>query len=194
VKSVLPWVLICLTAVCPTTVAANDIQDQTTRTQRAARSFDELRALLEPGDTVAVTDAAGRDLRGRVVALSSLLALLVDGRQLDLRESDVRIIERRGDSLKNGALRGLSVGLGLYVALFATGFAFYGPPEADDWPALIGAAVGAAAMGVGVGAGIDAMVRGWRVVYESPSRSSTKIVVSPILDRARRGVRLAWQF
>jgi hypothetical protein len=187
-------VLICLTAVCPTTVAANDIQDQTTRTQGAARSFDELRALLEPGDTVAVTDAAGRDLRGRVVALSSLLALLVDGRQLDLRESDVRIIERRGDSLKNGALRGLSVGLGLYVALFATGFAIYGPPEADDWPALIGAAVGAAAMGVGVGAGIDAMVRGWRVVYQSPSRSSTKIVVSPILDSARRGVRLAWQF
>src|SRR5213594_4084222 len=90
--------------------------------QEVATSFEQLRSLLKPGDTIQVTDAQGRKTTGKLGELAtSSLQLLVrktgfDGRdslipQTRLSERDVRKItfERR-DSLLNGALIGLAAG------------------------------------------------------------------------------------
>ena len=67
--------------------------------QRAS-SFMQLPLLVGPGDTVTVTDRTGRELKGKIAALSpSTLALLADGIRHDLTDADVAFIrQRRPDS------------------------------------------------------------------------------------------------
>ena len=79
--------------------------------QRAS-SFMQLPLLVGPGDTVTVTDRTGREMKGKIAALSpSTLALLADGIRHDLTDADVAFIrQRRPDSLADGARRGFIVG------------------------------------------------------------------------------------
>lgn len=105
-------VLIVLPMVLAPPVSAQDV----------ATSFEQLRALVKPGDTVYVTDASGRRTKGKLGELSAAsLELLVRQTQSDgsekwvpkarLSEGEVRQITReRHDSLWNGALIGLAVG------------------------------------------------------------------------------------
>jgi hypothetical protein len=73
--------------------------------QELAGSFDQLRVLLKPGDTIRVTDGAGQEARGTIAALTSTSPeLLVGGNRRNFLESDVRTIRhRRSDPLGNGA-------------------------------------------------------------------------------------------
>jgi len=58
---------------------------------------------LKPGDTVWVTDAQGREIKGKITSLAAeALALKADGSRT-FSAADVRLVEeRRGDSLLNG--------------------------------------------------------------------------------------------
>ena len=79
--------------------------------QEAAASFDALGTRIHVGERIWVTDAAGREVRGRLERLSSDgLVLKVNGPKT-FAAADVRRIRARDrDSLKNGALIGLGVG------------------------------------------------------------------------------------
>jgi carboxymethylenebutenolidase len=72
--------------------------------QEVASSFEQLRALLKPGETVSVTDTDGRETTGTIADLSSSsLGLLIAGTRHDVPERDVKTMrQRRGDSLWNG--------------------------------------------------------------------------------------------
>jgi hypothetical protein len=77
--------------------------------QGIATSFNELRLLVRPGDTLGITSTAGSQVTGKLVDLSSgvLVMRVGEGRQ-EWREGEVATIrQRRGDSLANGALWGL---------------------------------------------------------------------------------------
>jgi hypothetical protein len=91
-----------------------------TRTGIAA-SFEQLQVLVRPGNTVAVTDAAGSQVAGRIQSLTpSVLSLDVDGTARTFGETEVNLIrQRRGDSLANGAWWGFGIGAGLAVAVLA---------------------------------------------------------------------------
>ena len=86
------------------------------RAQSAPSSFADLSATLEPGQTVVVTDLGGRRTRGDVLDLGdSFMTLRVrngwggeERRRFD--ESGVTSI-RRADSIWNGLLIGLGVGV-----------------------------------------------------------------------------------
>lgn len=83
--------------------------------QVLAGTFDQLRVLVKPGDTISVIDPTGNEIRGKIETLSSSsMALLVAGRRRDLREDEIDTIrQRRPDSLRNGALWGFGIGAGL---------------------------------------------------------------------------------
>jgi hypothetical protein len=85
---------------------------QTAAAQGIAGSFEQLRVLVKPGDTVTVTDAAGKGTKGKIAELSaSTLALLAGDTRVELRESDVMTVEQlRTDSLANGAILGVAIG------------------------------------------------------------------------------------
>ena len=79
--------------------------------QELAGSFDQLRVLVKPGDTIRVTDDAGQEARGTIAALTSTsLELLVAGNRRNFLESDVRTIRHRcSDPLGNGAKWGFGI-------------------------------------------------------------------------------------
>ena len=61
--------------------------------QGVANSFNELRLLVKPGDTVSVISTDGRAVRGTLVDLSPRsLTLSVDDRRSEWREDDVALI------------------------------------------------------------------------------------------------------
>src|SRR5687767_14202605 len=96
------WLASVLVLLMPAAVSGQEVDD---RWRGLARS--EL-------STVHVLDDAGAETTGRLLQLTpDALVLLVDGTERRFDAARVRRIERRGDSLKNGALIGLGIGTGM---------------------------------------------------------------------------------
>ena len=149
--------------------------------QTVVTSFSEVPAVVKAGDTVDVTDAKGRTLRGRIGELSrSSIELTARRRAPDgsepfvsigrFSDADVRQIRlQRRDSPLNGTLIGLAIGLG--IAAFPAAGIFCNPNYED------GATFGMCASflgilgGVGAGAGlaVDAARVERRLVYYNAS-------------------------
>ena len=158
-----------------------------------AQSFEQLKLLVKPGDKIYVTDSSGIITKGKVGGLTtSTLSLLADKKTLDLAEKDVsRIRQWRHDSLKNGTLIGLGVGVGL--GLVGT-IAFCH----DGWADCGGEQVAVVAIwggiGAGIGVGIDALIPSKQTVYIGPRTASNRIKIRPVVDRHRKGAAVAFSF
>jgi hypothetical protein len=153
--------------------------------QTVANSFEELRQVLKNGQTVIVTDASGRRTKGKVADLPSSpssLVLLVPEAQTFAEGSVVEI--RATDSLRNGALIGGGIGMGLAMWDY-----LIDPSEPGN------AVIFAAAIGVGtaIGMGIDAVRAGGRVLYH-PRRQTRSLTISPLAAKNRRGVLVSIRF
>jgi hypothetical protein len=158
-----------------------------------ARSFEQLQVLVKPGDRIFVTDKAGNETEGRVEGLSrSALSLRTKTSTKDWTESDVsRIRQWRHDSLKNGAIIGTGVGLGLGIAgalIFCGEFGDCGG-EAAAAIAVYGG------IGAGIGVGIDALIPSKRTVFTGgPQTALGRFKVKPIVSSSRKGVAVAFSF
>ena len=139
--------------------------------QELAGSFEQLRVLVKPGDTVRVTGGGGEEIRGTIMDLSSSsLALRVGGTRRAFLEHDVAAVyQRRNDSLANGAKWGFVIGAGLGVLggiaiarEYESGGAAYIP--------ILGVVYGS--IGAGAGAGIDAMHRSEQVIFAWHGKAS----------------------
>jgi hypothetical protein len=124
---------------------------------------------------------SGDELEGRLLDLGpNSLAMIVDGRRVELPVEKVLRIEVPGDSLKNGALIGALVG-GLWCALVCG----QGLDSISHLPAAVGFS---AAFWSAVGAGIDAAIPGRTMIY----RKSSPRVGTP--RDARAGVSFSFRF
>lgn len=145
--------------------------------QTVVTSFGELPAVVKTGDTVDVTDAKGRTIRGRIGELSrTSLELTARKRESDgsdpfvpvgrFSEPDIRQIRlERRDSVLNGTLIGLAIGLG--IAAFPAAGIFCNPNYEDGaTPAMCASFLGILG-GIGAGAGVlvDAARVERRMVY-----------------------------
>ena len=160
--------------------------------QGVASSFSELRLLVSAGDTVTIRHTDGEETKGKILSLSpTSIAVLRAGERRDLNESEVStILQRRQDSLKDGALWGAGVaavvfGIGLAQvcegecgsALLVTGILFYG------------------GLGAAIGVGADALHTTPKVILEkASSSSSSRLRVLPFVGRHRGGVALSMGF
>lgn len=135
--------------------------------QEVASSFEQLRLLVKPGDTVIVTDTSGQGVTGRIAELSSSsLRLLVNGSRRDVAEIEVRMIKRKEHAaLGTGAKWGFAIGAaaGLAVVL-ATGCCNHEEGGAWVLPLAVGLYGG---VGSGIGIAVSASNRTQRLVYES---------------------------
>ena len=159
-----------------------------------ATSFEQLRILVQPGDAVSVTDRAGTRTSGKVHSLSDAsLAMDLGSERRVFAESEVTTIQqRRGDSLANGALWGLAAGAAYATAgMIMIGVDCYGGAHC--------AAVGATTIGVygalaaGIGVGVDALIKGRKVVYRSPT-TNTRLTIAPVFTTRSKGVLLSIGF
>jgi len=158
-----------------------------------ARSFEQLQILVKPGDRIFITDSMGNITDGKVAGLSaSSLRLTSKGAIKDWSESDVsRIRQWRRDSLKNGALIGTGVGLGLGIFGAAVFCGEWGDCGAEA-VAFVAFYTG---VGAGVGVGIDALIPSKQTVYiGAPRTTLSRIKVKPIVGNSRKGVAVAFSF
>jgi hypothetical protein len=159
---------------------------QTRATPTTPASFDQLRVLVGPGQTINVTDLSGARYSGTIVSLSSSdLAVRVGNRVRQLREGDVATMRhRRPDTLGNGALWGFGAG-------FSTGMVMCGRCHLGP-----GAGIGLmfGGIGAGIGVGIDALIRGDVVVFQRPGTTGMRVSVVPQLAKSHKGVAVSIGF
>jgi hypothetical protein len=163
--------------------------------QTVASNFQELRFKVKPGDTVYVTDDAGRERKARILDLSpALLVLSVDRTRRDLSENNVkRIRQRLPDPLLNGAMIGAASVMTLST-VSSIAFSDRSENETFGW-ADVGFILYLGAIGAGVGTGIDALIQGRKIIYEMPDGASPpSFGVSPVLSPGVRGVRVSVSF
>ena len=159
---------------------------RTRNTSMTAVSFDQLRVLVGPGQKINVTALSGARYSATVVSLSSsTLAVRVGDSMRQLQEGDVAAIrQRRGDSLGNGALWGVSTG-------FATGMVMCGRCHVGPGAAM-GLTLGG--VGAGIGVGIDALIRSDVVVFQRTDRSGVRVSVVPQLAKFHKSVNVSIGF
>ncbi len=138
---------------------------------------------------MSVTDGTGREARGTIAALSSSsLELSVAGNRRSFLESETRTIrQRRSDPLKNGALWGLGIGVGYALLVIVS------MEMGSEGGAVVGTFV-MGGIGTAAGIGVDAIVRSNEVIYSRPARTSTRLTLSPLLVRDRKGALLSLGF
>jgi hypothetical protein len=158
---------------------------------------------LKPGDTVWVTDAQGREIKGEIGALEPGAITLRgrSGRTFNL--SDVRqVAVRRHDSVANGGIVGMTVGALAGLGIGIAGCATYpkdDPLRGDACLMAIGLSwIPGLAVGGLVGVGIDAMIPGNKlVVYRGAGpggASHARLSVAPVITPRTRGVAMAFSF
>jgi hypothetical protein len=161
--------------------------------QGVASSFEQLGVLVKAGDKITVIDVAGAETEGRIGKLSrDTLTLTTPAGPRELGELDVgEIRQRRGDSLKNGAIIGAVAATAYYVTVGAI------LSHSDGGDVIIGTAVVGgvlfAGMGAAAGAGIDALSTRQLVIYRRSSRAS-RVGVSPVFGHGRRGAAVIVTF
>jgi hypothetical protein len=160
--------------------------------QEPVMSFDQLNTRLKIGDTIWVTDAQGREVKGKVQGLDAASLTLESRTPLSFAPSDVRVIqERRPDSVKNGALIGMGAGMAVGIVSMLT-LDFEGCTFGCV-AAVLGYFGG---IGAGVGALVDAMIPGKKqAVYRAPgSLPSARLSLAPLITPARKGVAVSFSF
>jgi len=158
--------------------------------QGAAQSWPGL-ATVEPS-TVYVLDDTGVETSGRLLRLDpDSLVLLVGDTERRFEAARVRRIEKRGDSLRNGAVIGAVVG----AALGLLGTSLADCPGSDPSGSCPGFRAAGALLSAGfysaVGTGIDALVVGRTTWYEAPA-ASPRSARMPHRGRIAFNMALRW--
>jgi len=181
------FALVSLGFVTATTAGVN-------QQEQVARSFADLPNYIKVGDTVFLTDNTGKEIKARVEALGpTQIHLTHDGGPLVVSEDGVRQIHRQySDSLIQGALIGVGIGGVLAIWTVQTE-----PPlgEITSGEAARGGAF-LIGIGAGLGVGIDALVKGRKLVYYSgpADKPETRISIYPIVTRERKGLGVSVSF
>ena len=164
---------------------------------QGSETFGDVRALVRPGDSIEVTDTAGRTVAGRLVEVSAD-SLSVDVstigssqvRRVRLAPAGVdRIVRGQRDSIANGVALGALAGMGggFAMLLSSGGCDCY---AAETWMKVLGPYV---AIGAGAGAALDLAFKGKTTIYRSRDGRATASI-SPAFSKSGAGVRMSVKF
>lgn len=146
------------------TALALTLRPERLAAQEALDAWSRLDATSRP--TVSVLADAGKEVTGTLLRVEpDAIVLGVRGREERFERTHITRVDRRGDSVRNGALIGAGIGvaLGLAAALIADCPA---PEPGGSCPGTraAGLAISIAAY-TGIGIGIDALVAGRTTLY-----------------------------
>jgi len=166
--------------------------------QEPVKSFDQLNTRLKPGDTVYITDAQGREIKGKIREFGPSALTLDSGTAAIFQADAVRVIvERKPRPIGRGALWGFGIGAAAGLALGVAVVA--GCHEGDECTGAIPALAGFfGGIGAGTGAVIGALIPGKKqAVYRAPGStvaSSARFSLAPVITPARKGVAVSVRF
>ena len=175
------------------------------RAQQVATSFEELQALVKPGDTIYVTDTGGVTIKGKLAGLSASALELRVRRDasvppLGLSERNVNhIVVERFDSLWNGTLIGLAVGAipAVLIGLAEPRETYCGTSLCSrvPWGEIAGSGLGLGGIGAVIGVLVDLLNKEQVTIYvQPPGQRSANARVSPFLWKSGAGVHLSVGF
>jgi hypothetical protein len=105
-------------------------------------------------------------------------------------ERDVTTIrQRRGDSLRNGALWGVASGAAVSGTLLA--LIWESGDSGGEAAAFVAIYSG---IGAVIGVGVDALIVRRQVIYERPVTGAAKLSVAPVFGARRQGVLVTMRF
>jgi hypothetical protein len=134
---------------------------------------------------VYVIDPSGWETKGKLVSWTgSTIAVQTDGTTKTFGPGEFARVDLRGDSLKNGALIGASIGV-----LFG-GLAALDCP--DCGPASVALFVGAVGIYAAIGAGIDALIPGRTHLWSAGVSKSARGVTFRVSPE-RRSAFVGWR-
>lgn len=187
-------VMVLVVGVMVRDAQAQQGQPEVTVTQGPPLTFDT------PLSKVYITDHDGTLVQGTLVSLGSDVIVVMVGEQTQsVPWADVAKLERRGDSVKDGALTGLAIGGGvpLVAGLIAQKTYQRGTDQGQAsglWFAFV--AFYMAPIGTAAGALFDAMVVGRTTVYTAPKpagKSTSRVSLSSLSrDRVAARWQLTW--
>lgn len=134
---------------------------------REAHAQDFSSIQLKNLPIVFVQERSGAETRGRLLSITpDAIAIDVEGSQRRFAAADVVRIDRRGDSLKNGALIGAAVGV---FTAFLSDCPRTGNSAGNGCAgARVAYLLGGSAIWAGIGAGIDALIPGRTRLWPAP--------------------------
>jgi hypothetical protein len=141
-------------------------------------------------DTIYVTDDAGRRTEGKLLRLeTNSLVMLVDGAEQRFDAARVQRIDKRGDSLKNGAWIGAALGV-LFGSISAGISDCPGDNPGGSCSGFRAATfVGALGIYTAIGTAVDAMIVGRTRVFEA-GRESIAALSTP--SHPQLALRVTW--
>ena len=159
--------------------------------------FDQVPLKLRIGDTVVATDSSGHEQKGKVLDLSSKsLSLAIHGARRELDAGDIRALDLQSrDSLKNGALIGFGIGMGVTtVGVIATAASRHHSGDIAA-VAVLGTLI-YGGIGTALGMLVDSLVEERLPVYRAAATkpAATKISFSPLISRDKKGIALTLRF
>lgn len=154
----------------------------------AQTSGERIPAMVKTGQRVSIVDEDGRQIDGRVEGISEEAIRLSQRRGTEEIPVDRIVRIDRPDSLKNGALIGL--GVGLTNSAIWIGFATQA--ENVQWKIVFASSAASIVGYTLLGTGIDAIFNNRRTLYQRGGRAQAR--VSPVVGRGVRGaaVSLTW--
>ena len=171
--------------------------------QTSSSVYPSLGDQLKPGDTIWVTDAQGREIKGKIGSLEPGAITLRGGGGRTFNLSELRqVTVRRGDPVANGGTIGMAVGALAGLGAGIAGCAAYpkdDPARGDSCLMAIGLLwMPGLAIGGLAGVGIDAMIHGGKlVVYRGPGPGGTshaRLSISPVIAARTKGLAIALSF
>jgi hypothetical protein len=183
----------------PAILAAALVQASIAGAQESAGPFERLLTVLQPGDTIVITDTTGRRTAGTLRELTASSVELQEPTKprneyapLRFSGNDVRQIRfERHDSLLNGTLIGFAAGAtpGLILIVGRQ----QGSDPINDLGLASSLVLVPAVAASGIGALMDALFFEHRIVYRSPGRQS-RMSVSPWLAESGKGFQVSLRF
>jgi hypothetical protein len=131
---------------------------------------------LDPShlSTVYVLDDTGRETEGKLLGLNpDSLVLLVDGNERSFEAGRVRRIEKRGDSLRNGAIIGTIAGAVFGVVSAQLADCSIDRPGSSCPGARSALFLISTGMWAAIGTGIDAAIPGRTTLYDARTPPAT---------------------
>ena len=122
-----------------------------------------------------VLDDTGQEVTGKLLRLDrDALVILVEGQELQFEAARVKRLDKRGDSLRNGAYIGAVVGLvmGILSAKIADCVDDTGRVGSCGAGTQVGFTMLSAGLYAAIGTGVDAVVRGRTTLYEASDTGS----------------------
>jgi hypothetical protein len=180
-------------------VAAALCVPATASAQEPVASFSQVGDRLKPGDTVWVTDAQGREVKGRIGSVTAETIALEGDAAPAFQAGEVRLVRHRDPARRiwTGAAIGAIAGLGVGIAACAA----YPKDDPLRGDACL-MAVGLTWMpGFGAGALVGAAFPGKKqaIVYRAPGPegkpgAELRASIAPMISPRAKGVAVAFSF